>query len=132
MKLERHEVPVEIHVDKIIPVIEEKVMVHTVENVIPIERDNPVPVNIETTVPVYINTETVHVEPVPHVVEKIVELRNIEKEPQVIPQREEKVVVEQKVDIREYERPYIEKQIQEVERIEERIVAVRDTVEQIK
>jgi hypothetical protein len=53
----------------------------------------PVPVNIERTVPVYINTETVKVEPVTQIVEKIVEKEKVMVEPRIIPQVKEKVVV---------------------------------------
>jgi hypothetical protein len=43
--------------------------------------------------PVYINTETVHVEPVPNVIEKIVEKQLITKEVQIINQIEQKYAV---------------------------------------
>jgi hypothetical protein len=74
----------------------------------------PVPVKIEKTVPVYINTETVKVEPVTQLVEKIVERTIVQREPQVIPQIEEKVYVEQKYEFKEVPKPYIERQILEV------------------
>lgn len=53
----------------------------------------PVPVKVEKTVPVYINTETVKVEPITQIVEKIVERNILQREPQIIPQIEEKVAV---------------------------------------
>jgi hypothetical protein len=59
--IERHEVPVTIHVDKIVTVPVEKREVEFVDRVIFKPIEVPVPVNIERTVPVYINTETVKV-----------------------------------------------------------------------
>jgi hypothetical protein len=66
--IERHEVPVTMHIDKIITVPVEKREVEFVERVIYRPIEVPVPVSIERTVPVYINTETVKVEPVTQVV----------------------------------------------------------------
>ena len=86
MVVNREEVPVTIHVDKIVTVPVEKKEVEFVDRVIFKPIEVPVPVNIERTVPVYINTETVKVEPVTQVVEKIVEKTVLQREPQIIPQ----------------------------------------------
>lgn len=86
MVVNREEVPVTIHVDKIVTVPVEKKEVEFVDRVIFKPIEVPVSVNIERTVPVYINTETVKVEPVTQVVEKIVEKTVLQREPQIIPQ----------------------------------------------
>jgi hypothetical protein len=130
--VERQEVPVTMHVDKIVTIPVEKREVEFVDRVIFKPIEVPVPVKVEKTVPVYINTETVKVEPVTQVVEKIVEKVVLQREPQIIPQIEEKVLVEQRYEFKEIPKPYIERQIQEVERFEEKIVAINTTIEQIK
>lgn len=112
--IEKHEVPVTMHVDKIITVPVEKREVEFVDRVIYKPIEVPVPVKVERTVPVYINTETVKVEPVTQVVEKIVEKLIVQREPQIIPQIEERVHVEQRYEFKEIPKPYIERQIQEV------------------
>ena len=114
MVIEKHEVPVTMHVDKIITVPVEKREVEFVDRVIYKPIEVPVPVKVERTVPVYINTETVKVEPVTQVVEKIVEKLSVQREPQIIPQIEERVHVEQRYEFKEIPKPYIERQIQEV------------------
>lgn len=56
----------------------------------------------------------------------------LQREPQIIPQIEEKVYVEQKYEFKEIPKPYIEERIKEVERFEEKIVAINTTIDQIK
>jgi hypothetical protein len=56
------------HVDKIVTIPVEKHIIHNVDKILVKPIEVPVPITLEKTVPVYINTETVHVEPVPHVV----------------------------------------------------------------
>jgi hypothetical protein len=61
-----------------------------------------------------------------------VEKTILQREPQIIPQIEEKVYVEQKYEFKEIPKPYIEERIKEVERFEEKIVAINTTIDQIK